>query len=204
MPRTTKPTLKHLFLQCGVTFYLQLTRLSSSPGRLRRSQQSPTTNAKTSGLCCSLQSSSIKQSQTPAITSCSPDTPPDVSLHITLTQWRRRGAVQPVLLSQVVPSSQHLCGRDHHGHHLVQPALLSQEVSSTPGPDSMGNQVIVYPRQLRENFLVLWQGEGLGGVLNSARRGLRTTEARENWEERKGKKATPEGSKFLTLSHPCG
>ena len=55
--------------------------------------------------------------------------------------------------------------------------------------------------------MVLWQGEELGGVLYSARRGLRTTEARENWEEReerKGKKATPEGSKFLTLSHPCG
>ena len=71
----------------------------------------------------------------------------------------------------------------------------------------MGNQVIVYPRQLKENFSVLWQGEELGGVLYSARRGLRTTEARENWEEReerKGKKATPEGSKFLTLSHPCG
>ena len=34
-------------------------------------------------------------------------------------------------------------------------------------------------------------GGGLGGVLYSARRGLRTTEARENWkeeEERKGKK----------------
>ena len=46
-------------------------------------------------------------------------------------------------------------------------------------------------------------GEGLGGVLYSARRGLRTTEARENWEEReerKGKKTTPEGSKFLTFS----
>ena len=47
--------------------------------------------------------------------------------------------------------------------------------------------------------------EEFGGVLYSARRGLRTTEARENWEEReerKGTKATPEGSKFLTLSHP--
>ena len=69
----------------------------------------------------------------------------------------------------------------------MQPVSLprKKEVSSTPGPDSMG--------------------EGLGGVLYSARRGLRTTEARENWEEReerKGKKATPEGSKFLTLSHP--
>ena len=66
----------------------------------------------------------------------------------------------------------------------MQPVSLprKKEVSSTPGPDSMG--------------------EGLGGVLYSARRGLRTTEARENWEERKGKKTTPEGSKFLTLSHP--
>ena len=27
-------------------------------------------------------------------------------------------------------------------------------------------------------------------------------EARENWEERKGKKTTPEGSQFLNLSHP--
>ena len=90
---------------------------------------------------------------------------------------------------EVGPSSQHHWGRDHQDHHhLVQPVSLPRkEVSSTPGPDSMG--------------------EGLGGVLYSARRGLRTTEARENWEEReerKGKKATPEGSKFLTLSHPCG
>ena len=66
----------------------------------------------------------------------------------------------------------------------VQPVSLPRkEVSSTPGPDSMGNQ-----------------GEGLGGVLDSARRGLRTKEAREDWEERKGKKTTPEGSKFLTFS----
>ena len=64
----------------------------------------------------------------------------------------------------------------------MQPVSLPRkEVSSTPGPDSMG--------------------EGLGGVLYSARRGLRTTEARENWE-RKGKKTTPEVSQFLTLSHP--
>ena len=75
----------------------------------------------------------------------------------------------------------------------------------TPGPDSMGNQVIVYPRQPTERELLgspLWQGEGLGGVLYSARRGLRRKEARENWEEReerKGKKTTPEGSKFLTF-----
>ena len=105
-----------------------------------------------------------------------------------LEEVAAEGLMQPALLSQVVPSSQHHCGRDHHGHHLVQPVSLPRkEVSSTPGPDSMG--------------------EGLGGVLYSARRGLRTTEARENWEEReerKGKKATPEGSKFLTLSHPCG
>ena len=56
----------------------------------------------------------------------------------------------------------------------MQPVSLPRkEVSSTPGPDSMG--------------------EGLGGVLYSARRGLRTKEARENWEEReerKGKKTT--------------
>ena len=43
---------------------------------------------------------------------------------------------------------------------------------------------------------------GHGGVLYSARRGLRTKEERENWEERKGKKTTPEGTQFLTLSHP--
>ena len=35
-----------------------------------------------------------------------------------------------------------------------------------------------------------------------ARRGLRTKEARENWEEREGKETTPEGSKFLTYSPP--
>ena len=29
---------------------------------------------------------------------------------------------------------------------------------------------------------------------------LRTKEAKEDWEERKGKKTTPEGSKFLTFS----
>ena len=28
------------------------------------------------------------------------------------------------------------------------------------------------------------------------------TEERENWVERKGKKTTPEGTQFLTLSHP--
>ena len=103
-------------------------------------------------------------------------------------RWRARGCATS-FSSQVGPSSQHHCGRDHHGQHLVQPVSLprKKEVSSTPGPDSMG--------------------EGLGGVLYSARRGQRTTEARENWEEReerKGKKATPEGSKFLTLSHPRG
>ena len=57
----------------------------------------------------------------------------------------------------------------------------SQEVFSTPGLTSRG---------------------GHGGVLYSARRGLRTKEERENWEERKGKKTTPEGTQFLTLSHP--
>ena len=68
--------------------------------------------------------------------------------------------------------------------HGCATSFSSQEVSSTPG---------------------LTSRDGHGGVLYSARRGLRTTEARENWEEReerKGKKATPEGSKFITLSHP--
>ena len=60
-------------------------------------------------------------------------------------------------------------------------SFSSQEVSSTPGLTSRG---------------------GHGGVLYSARRGLRTKEERENWEERKGKKTTPEGTQFLTLSHP--
>ena len=32
--------------------------------------------------------------------------------------------------------------------------LCNKFLFPTPGPDSMGNQVIVYPRQLRENFLV--------------------------------------------------
>ena len=50
--------------------------------------------------------------------------------------------------------------------------LCNKFLFPTPGPDSMGNQVIVYPCQLRENFLVLWQGEGLGGVLDSVRRGF--------------------------------
>ena len=38
---------------------------------------------------------------------------------------------------------------------------------------------------------------GHRGVLYSARRGLRMTEAWENWEERKRKKTTPEGSQFF-------
>ena len=37
------------------------------------------------------------------------------------------------------------------------------------------------------------QGWRLGGVLNSARRGLRTTEARENLGGEGGEKTTPEG-----------
>ena len=60
-------------------------------------------------------------------------------------------------------------------------SFSSQEVSSTPG---------------------LTSRDGHGGVLYSARRGLRTKEERENWGERKGKKTTPEGTQFLTLSHP--
>ena len=35
-------------------------------------------------------------------------------------------SISKVHLSQVVPSSQHHCGRDHHGHLLVQPVHLSQ------------------------------------------------------------------------------
>ena len=67
-------------------------------------------------------------------------------------RWRARGCATS-FSSQVGPSSQHHCGRDHHGQHLVQPVSLprKKEVSSTPGPDSMG--------------------EGLGGVLYSARKG---------------------------------
>ena len=94
-----------------------------------------------------------------------------------------RGADATSSTSQVVPSSQHPCGRDHHDHHLVQPVLLLRRCPQLQAPTP-------------------WQGEGLGGVLDSARRGLRTKEAREDWEERKGKKTTPEGSKFLTFSPP--
>ena len=49
-------------------------------------------------------------------------------------------------------------------------SFSSQEVSSTPGPDSMGNQ-----------------GDGLGGVLDSARRGFEDEggEGRLGGEKRK-------------------
>ena len=80
-------------------------------------------------------------------------------------------SISKVHLSQVVPSSQHHCGRDNHGHLLVQPVHLSQ----APG----------------------WR---LGGLLNSARKGLRKMEARENLGGEGGKKTSPEGWKFLTFS----
>ena len=35
-------------------------------------------------------------------------------------------SISKVHLSQVVPSSQHHCGRDNHGHLLVQPVHLSK------------------------------------------------------------------------------
>ena len=83
-------------------------------------------------------------------------------------RWRARGCATS-FSSQVGPSSQHHCGRDHHGQHLVQPVSLprKKEVSSTPGPDSMG--------------------EGLGGVLDSARRGFEDEggEGRLGGEKRK-------------------
>ena len=77
-------------------------------------------------------------------------------------------SISKVHLSQVVPSSQHHCGRDNH--LLVQPVHLSQ----APG----------------------WR---LGGLLNSARKGLRTTESRENLGGEGGKKITPKGWKFFYL-----
>ena len=47
-----------------------------------------------------------------------------------------------------------------------------------------------------------WETKGMGSEEFLTRQGgvLRTKEAKEDWEERKGKKTTPEGSKFLTFS----
>ena len=49
-----------------------------------------------------------------------------------------------------------------------------------------------------------WETKGMGSEEFLTRQGgvLRTKEAKEDWEERKGKKTTPEGSKFLTFSRP--
>ena len=49
-----------------------------------------------------------------------------------------------------------------------------------------------------------WETKGRGSEEFLTRQGgvLRTKEAKEDWEERKGKKTTPEGSKFLTFSPP--
>merc|ERR1711940_299984 len=131
--------------------------------------------------------------------------------------------------SQVAPSSQHHCGREHQGHHHpVQPVslprwahpvniivdenikatiVLCNQFLFTGGPiqsTSLWTRTSRPPSSCASSFSSQEGGVlnsrppcfsagptprgGHGGVLYSARRGLRTAEARENWEERKGKK----------------
>ena len=125
--------------------------------------------------------------------------------------------MQPVLLSQVVPSSQYHCGHDHHGHHHVQPVLLSRKkVSSTPGPTPW--QVTMWASAHRPPLLRIVVGQSLVMVtvspgllpLRGPRRSSLLGKERSEDEggegklgrEREGKETTPEGSKFLTFSPP--
>ena len=57
-------------------------------------------------------------------------------------------------------------------------------------------------RRKRRHAPTPWETMRRGSEEFLTRQGgvLRTKEAKEDWEERKGKKTTPEGSKFLTFS----